>query len=157
MSEYTESVERGLQGLTAVSTGVCPGCDTCREAHQFVPEEIDPEPGEKPWVVPDDVRDEDGRWPRYGTGPKRARPDQYYDTEEQATEAAREAFDEACSSGGVCDEGSFSWSGCGICGSNLGGTVYDWHAVNDDDELLHFNDACTDCVLYLANGDEPDA
>jgi hypothetical protein len=53
------------------------------------------------------------------------------------------------------DEGSFSWSDCGICGSPLGGTKYLWHAIVDG-EIVHFIDACTDCVVYLANGDEPE-
>jgi hypothetical protein len=56
----------------------------------------------------------------------------------------------------VGDEGGFSWSGCGICGSSLGGTLYRWHALTPDNELLHFDDCCQDCVFFLANGDEPE-
>lgn len=54
------------------------------------------------------------------------------------------------------DEGSFSWSGCGICGSSLGGTRYIWHWVDEDGEMIHGDDACQDCLLYLANGEEPE-
>jgi hypothetical protein len=58
-------------------------------------------------------------------------------------------------------EGSFSWRPCGICGTKLGGNRECWHAIDADKpvaggEILHFEDACTDCVMYLANGDEPD-
>ena len=29
MSRYTDAVERELEGLTAVSSGLCPGCEQC--------------------------------------------------------------------------------------------------------------------------------
>ena len=29
--KYIESVEANLEGLTAVSSGVCPGCEVCRD------------------------------------------------------------------------------------------------------------------------------
>lgn len=54
------------------------------------------------------------------------------------------------------DEGRFSWSFCGICGRKQGGTVYVWHAVDSDNEVIHFDDACTDCVQYIANGTMPE-
>lgn len=59
-------------------------------------------------------------------------------------------------------EGSFSWSPCGICGSSLGGDRYVWHWISGGDEhgkggdIQHEHDACEDCVLFLANGDEPE-
>ena len=63
----------------------------------------------------------------------------------------------------LIDEGSFSWSGCGICGSSLGGDRYVWHWLEPhreegrtEAELHHEDDACADCVMYLANGDEPE-
>ena len=31
MSAFTEAVERGLQGLKHVSTGICPGCSECQD------------------------------------------------------------------------------------------------------------------------------
>lgn len=53
-------------------------------------------------------------------------------------------------------EASFSWSACEVCGSTLGGDRYAWHAITSDGELLHRDNACTDCVLYLGNGDVPE-
>ena len=135
MSEFNEAVERGLRGLTAVSTGTCPGCDECRGAHGLYGIEED----EDGFFVPD-------------------RPGKvvYFPTEDEATREAMALFDEDCSSGCCDDEGSFSHGSCGICGSHLGGTRFYWHGLDDlTGTLYHFNDACTDCVMYLANGDEP--
>lgn len=58
---------------------------------------------------------------------------------------------------GRADGGSqFSWGECGICGSRLGGDRSYWHAIDGTSgRLWHFDDACTDCVMYIANGDEP--
>lgn len=74
-----------------------------------------------------------------------------------------EAFTAAYEAGEVYDEGGFSSRGCGICDSGLGGDLYKWHAIagepGDDlkgRDILHFDDACVDCVMYLANGDEPE-
>lgn len=50
----------------------------------------------------------------------------------------------------------FSWSPCNICGTRLGGDREVWHWLDSDDALNHGDSACTDCVLYLANGDEPE-
>lgn len=105
MSAYTDSVESGLEGLTAVSTGLCPGCDECRETWGF---------------------------------------------------ETLEAFDNAVSDGEVFAEGSFSWSGCDICGSSLGGDFQPWHAIDEDGGLVHGTRACVDCIMYLANGEEPE-
>jgi hypothetical protein len=66
-----------------------------------------------------------------------------------------EEFEVAWSSGEVYSEPGFSWSPCGICGSGLGGDREPWHAINEG-EILHFDDACVDCVLYLAYGDLPE-
>ena len=60
----------------------------------------------------------------------------------------------------VGDEGYFSRYPCEICDSPLGGQRYRWHAwatdksVDPKGELVH-GDCCTDCLVYLANGDEP--
>lgn len=105
MSTYTEAVESNLDGLDAVSTGPCPGCEACADLFGF-----------------DDV----------------------------------EAYDDALECGDVHGEGSFSWDGCGVCGSTLGGDLEVWHARDSDGELVHFGDACVDCVVFLANGDEPE-
>ena len=34
MSKYTEAVERGLEGLSHVSGGICPGCPDCPEVDE---------------------------------------------------------------------------------------------------------------------------
>lgn len=58
---------------------------------------------------------------------------------------------------------SFSWSPCGVCGTKLGGDRCTWHWISGGiehgkgDEIVHEDDACTDCVFYLANGDEPES
>ena len=38
--EYLLAVERGLMGLEAVSTGVCPGCEVCAEEHDVSLDEL---------------------------------------------------------------------------------------------------------------------
>lgn len=55
---------------------------------------------------------------------------------------------------GYSDEGSFSWSYCDTCGSHLGGNRYDAHAFLDE-KLIHLS-VCVDCLMYIANGDEPE-
>ena len=103
---YINAVESNLEGLTAVSSGICPGCETCRE--------------------------------------------------EYAADATMEEFEELWQSGEVNSEPSFSWQGCDICGSSLGGDVEPWHAVDENNEIVHGDRCCVDCVLYLANGDIPE-
>lgn len=39
MSDYTDAVERGLVGMKGVSSGECPGCESCAERHDMTPEE----------------------------------------------------------------------------------------------------------------------
>ena len=102
---FMDRVERNLEGLTAVSTGPCPGCEECAD--------------------------------RFG-----------FDTVEE--------FDGVLEAGGVPSEGSFSSRGCGICDSTLGGNLEVWHGVDSDGKIMHFNDACVDCVVFLANGELPE-
>jgi len=66
------------------------------------------------------------------------------------------AFYEAVQGGEVFDEGSFSSRGCGICGSKLGGHMYTYHYIDETGEIIHGDDCCVDCLMYLANGDEPE-
>ena len=68
-----------------------------------------------------------------------------------------EAHKEAWHRGDTCSDTHFSWRPCGICGSSLGGDRERWHALDADNTLLHFHNACTDCVLYLAYGTEPES
>lgn len=106
MSKFTDAVERGLKNLKFASTGVCPGCEQCRDI--FAPD------------------------------------------------LTMEEFEEAWQSGDIEESSSFSHSECGICGTRLGGDRYIWHWVDDKNNIIHEDDACQDCVLYMANGDEPD-
>ena len=105
MSNYVENVEFHMQGLTAITTGPCPGCNECRELYGF---------------------------------------------DSQAE------FDVALETGDVCAEPSFSWSGCDICRSRPGGDKEEWHAIDENGELVHGDHACVDCVYYLATGGIPD-
>lgn len=105
MSAYTDAVTANLEGLTAISTGACPGCPECMEHDGFT-----------------SADDHTSAWHR----------------------------------GDTCSDTHFSWCPCGICGSTLGGDRERWHALGANREILHFDDACTDCVLYLAYGDEPE-
>ena len=65
--------------------------------------------------------------------------------------------------GEVDSEGSFSWRPCGICGTTLGGNRHVWHWIRGGDEsgkggeIEHEDDMCTDCMLFSANGDEPES
>ena len=66
-----------------------------------------------------------------------------------------ELHEEAWSCGEVYGEPSFSRYPCGICGCHLGGDRSAWHFILDG-EIHHEDDACTDCVFFLANGDVPE-
>lgn len=104
MSAFTEAVKCNTEGLEAVSTGFCAGCETCRKEWGFKTEQ-----------------------------------------------AAQAAVD----SGKIVNEPHFSWSPCEICGSSLGGDREEAHAVDATGEIIHLGGACVDCMIYLANGDEP--
>ena len=58
----------------------------------------------------------------------------------------------------LASEPSFSWAPCECCGSSLGGDRYPAHGIDPDDangSVVHL-DVCADCLMYLANGDEPE-
>lgn len=146
MSRYTQAVTRGLEGLEAVSTGLCPGCEECRsEFRDYRPDED----------FASDADDAPLVW-RF-----KARKEETFATEEAAEVAARAAFDEDVRNGDACADPFFSWEGCDICGSSLGGDFEPWHAVKVGksvaEGLFHGSHACVDCIIYLANGDEPEA
>lgn len=131
---FVEAIERNTAGLTAVSTGVCHGCEQCRDEHG---QKITcPTCNGEGWIDEDnDCQDCDG------------------DGKRQLT---MEEFEEEWSHGRVDAEPSFSWSGCDICGSSLGGNMEPWHGVDENGEIVHGDNACVDCVMYLANGDLPE-
>jgi len=75
---------------------------------------------------------------------------------ECAVEGAEEETEEWY---GLAGEPYFSWSPCECCGSHLGGDRHPAHGLIKggklDGKLVHM-DVCTDCLFYLANGDEPE-
>lgn len=62
------------------------------------------------------------------------------------------------------DEGGFSWGPCESCGSTLGGNRYPAHAIHREafgpgakrPDDVHHIEICTDCLIWHANGDEPE-
>lgn len=130
--EYVEFVEYNTKGLQAITTGPCAGCEMCRDKLGL---SLACECGapEVEGLYCDVCRDSGLRKP----------------TEEE--------FGEQISTGEVCCEPFFSWDGCDICGSSLGGEFEPWHGVDFDGEIFHGNCACVDCVQYLANGTLPEA
>ena len=69
----------------------------------------------------------------------------------------RSHYTSAWIAGEVVDEGSFSMEWCGICGSTRGGNRYVWHGCDrETGRIYHFDDACTDCVVFITYGQFPD-
>jgi hypothetical protein len=58
----------------------------------------------------------------------------------------------------AAEEEHFSWHSCDCCGSHLGGSRSPAHGFMglDGKEVLVHLDVCTDCLVYLANGEEPE-
>lgn len=54
-----------------------------------------------------------------------------------------------------CDQSSFSWTACCTCGSPLCGDRSNGHGFDENGEVIHLS-MCADCVMYFANGDEPE-
>lgn len=128
MSAFTEAVERGLKGLEHVSTGACPGCHECGLETERCPKCKGF--GEVDYAPCDYCR---------GDGDVDVSPDN------------QKKIDHA-------EEPHFSWHACDCCGSDLGGDRHPAHGIakiNDRETLVHL-DVCTDCLCYLANGDEPE-
>ena len=53
------------------------------------------------------------------------------------------------------EETSFSRQQCDTCGSQLGGDRSNGHGFDNNDEVVHLS-MCVDCVMFFANGDEPE-
>lgn len=143
MSKYTDAVAHNLKGCEAISTGLCPGCDECRA-------------GFDNYKVQENTGDDDELYWYF-----LADDTKQFTTEELAEAAAKQAFEDDYHNGTLSSEASFSWRECGICGSRLGGDREDWHYVAKNskgiDTIYHHDDACVDCVIYLANGEEPES
>jgi len=74
--------------------------------------------------------------------------------------ATADAHRKAWERGETPESPTFSWSACGVCGTTLGGDRSVWHWIDPNDpkrEINHEHDMCTDCVLFHANGDEPES
>jgi len=126
-SPFVKAVERGLEGLEHVSTGACVGCYECGL------EESAPCP----------ECNGDGVFGCKGCGGDGV-VDITYDNNPQLMDLANEPH--------------FSRVACDCCGSHLGGDRHPAHGIakiNDRETLVHL-DVCTDCLVYLANGDEPE-
>lgn len=52
-------------------------------------------------------------------------------------------------------DSNFSWHACDGCGSTLGDNRHDAHAFDANGEVVHL-DVCTDCAMYIANGELPE-
>ena len=61
---------------------------------------------------------------------------------------AQARYDAACDS-------FFTWSRCPACGG-LAGDRHAVHFWSDDGTIDGHEDVCSDCLLYIANGDVPD-
>ena len=53
----------------------------------------------------------------------------------------------------LANEANFSSTQCDGCGSNMGGDRHPAHTLLEK-EWIHI-EVCTDCLMYIANGDEP--
>ena len=129
--KFVDAIEQNTKGLTAVSTGICPGCEQCRDEYG---KRVPCGKCAAGLIGDEDCPDCDGRGWR---------------------EPTMEEFDEQCSTQEALCEGEFSWQGCDLCDSGLGGTFEPWHACDVNNEIIHGERACVTCVMYLANGDLP--
>jgi hypothetical protein len=84
-----------------------------------------------------------------------------YDDDGAIVKTAKEVTQADWEVGKVIEEGSFSWQACDTCGTGLGGDREAAHALRQDTDAadranwLHLS-VCTDCVMFIANGDEPE-
>jgi hypothetical protein len=56
----------------------------------------------------------------------------------------------------MADEGHFSSASCDACGSHFAGDRYPSHVLDEPTDAWVHLDVCQDCLMYFANGDEPD-
>lgn len=129
MSAFTDAVKRGLEGLEHVSAGACPGCHECGL------DDDDCKTCDGIGEIEDGTPCKDCG----GTGSIPVDPEDHRQLD-------------------LANEPHFSWHECDCCGSHLGGDRHPAHGIakiNDRETLVHL-DVCTDCLCYLANGDEPE-
>ena len=134
MSKYTDSVDDCLKGIECASPGISAVCPECQSAwrHNFILTESISDLGDCSLQELLECTD---------------------DNETTLEDALFLLWFRHCEPE---DEGSFSWSQCDACGSSLGGDRYAAHGfLKGTREIIHL-DVCVDCLLYLANGDEPE-
>lgn len=49
-------------------------------------------------------------------------------------------------------ESYFSWQGCKVCGSSLGGDRFDCDGYSEKHGVMEFNGVCVDCVYFAEYG-----
>ena len=145
-AEYIAAVNRGRSDLTHLSTGLCAGCETCKDEYGLKVACLCKHSGNHP-----DCADH----LCLATECDSCAHDCELCLGDGDREPTEKDFAEQVSSGEVYSEPFFSWIGCDICGSGLGGNFEPWHCVNADGEIVHGERACVDCVQYLANGTLP--
>jgi hypothetical protein len=140
LKAYLRAVEHYLAGLEPACAGASPGCSECGlDATDCAACDGTGLCQECNGEEPCDTCEGSGEcYPCAGTG------------ETEPDEEARQC----------ADEGSFSWSQCDACGSTLGGDRYPAHALSPErlgrsEHWIHL-DVCSDCLLFLANGDVPE-
>lgn len=143
MSAFTEAVERNLKGVHFISVGACPGCAECGLADRVCSECS----GTSTVFVPSS---------------NLLQGDEIEVACHACAGAGKfKATELECETAG---EGHFSWLPCDGCGSGLGGQRFPLHGVvadtmdearEADKEITHF-DVCVDCLMYHANGEEPE-
>jgi hypothetical protein len=60
---------------------------------------------------------------------------------------------------GLSDEGGISRQGCDCCGNGLQQNLYAghcWITLDDGKEVLTHLELCSDCMMFIANGDLPE-
>ena len=76
--------------------------------------------------------------------------------DEYAHDSTMAEYNALLESGRLIQDPFFSWQGCDLCGSTLGGNFEPWHAIDKNGDVMHGDRACVDCICYLANGDLPE-
>jgi len=153
VSAYTDAVAHNLEGLH-VSPGACPGCAECGL---------------------DTVPCPNCKGSGTADGLTLAQGSTYDDCSDCDGLGRVDGEPDSDTSDGIdaiqlAEEPSFGSHDCDGCGSNLAGDRHPAHAItkryrfqeayyglapSGDEYILHLS-VCTDCLMYLANGDEPE-
>lgn len=55
----------------------------------------------------------------------------------------------------IIEEPNFSWSPCDLCQTSLGGDRHIAHGLDENYDEIHL-EICTDCLMYISNGELPE-